>query len=101
MRTFVTTSPTSMLASRVHNEASNDAAFAQIERQVDDLASRVKEVLKPGVIDKMVADAIKPFEGTIRAKAEAIRNAAVPRHIRQVRETMARIRGSYQLPAAD
>ncbi|WEJ31996.1 hypothetical protein [Devosia sp. SD17-2] len=90
-----------MLASHVHNEASNDAAFAQLASQVDDLADRVKEVLKPGIIDKMVADAIKPFEGSIRAKAEAIRNAAVPRHIREVRESMARTRGSYQLPAAD
>lgn len=91
MRTFVPATAGMMYPRGVHKEAAEDAAFAKLERQVGELAGRVKEVLKPGVIDKMVADAIKPFEGAIRAKAEQIRNSAKP--------PRTGIRGAFRLPA--
>lgn len=101
MRTFVTATAGMMHPRGVHNEAAEDAAFAKLERQVDGLAGRVKETLRPGVIEKMVADAIKPFEGAIRAKAEDVRNAALPTHIRKSREAAARVPGTFRLPTAE
>jgi hypothetical protein len=101
MRTFVTATAGLMYPRGVHNDAATDAAFADLERQVDGLAARLKEVLKPGVIDTMVANAIKPFEGAIRACAQQVRNAALPPHIRKSREAGARVPGTFRLPAAN
>lgn len=106
MRTFVTGVRGRMIGNNdgwyvPDNSAAEDAAFAELERNVDQLAARVKAVLTPGYLEKMVAEAIKPFEETIRDRAEAVRNASAPPHIRRLRESLARIPGTFRAPKAD
>lgn len=95
MRTFVTAQAGQFLHTTNQSGEVSDEAFAELEASVDILAARVKALMKPGGIDVLVGNALKPYEAAIRRKATQIRNSA-HRH-----GPAGSYNGIYKLPKAD